>query len=440
MTVPFGLELAAAVVLTGTVWSITNSHWQLKATCAMALMVIWYCWIPVAMRPDLPSAAEALSIVRCVVATMCGAILLVACIWPFPARLRPDRVHPVTAQSHLAFVCVASWVGIAVVLAYFLQVPAIPILASVEERPLVRQTATTSLPFFGTASLFLYDVLPLAWAGWIVGGRPVVGFLLFAFTLISVAATGQKAPMVYQACMLLLLLANGRRRFPYVGSALLAAVLVVSMLALVYVYNFGFVAPSADSVIASVDGLVRRSASVPAEVIVGWVDCFPASHPFLGLDASELPLDQLVFRKMNPESTLQGTANGPFFLSLYARFGDMVSVFWAATTAVFLGVACLDRAILSRPRPSATVAAYPLICLGAAQLCITDLYSAAAPVALSVLSMFGLIFAVEMFRSGERTLMLGVRSSRSPNFVILCLLALAFVVQGRIRSILGVFP
>jgi hypothetical protein len=85
------------------------------------------------------------------------------------------------------------------------------------------------------------------------------------------------------------------------------------------------------------------------------------------------------------------------------------------------------------------VAAYPLICLGAAQLCITDLYSATAPVALSVLSMFGLIFAIEMLRSAERPVMRRTRSSSSPVFVVLCLLVLAYVAQGRIRAMLGAF-
>ena len=117
----------------------------------------------------------------------------------------------------------------------------------------------------------------------------------------------------------------------------------------------------------------------------------------------------------------------------------MMPVFWAATSAVFLGMVCLDVAILSRPRPTAMVAAYPLICLGAAQLCITDLYSAAAPVALSVLSMFGLIFAIEMLRSAERPVMRRTRSSSSPVFVVLCLLVLAYVAQGRIRAMLGAF-
>jgi hypothetical protein len=439
MNLPFGLEVTLAIVLTVVVWSVTKSHRQLKATCVMALMVIWYCWIPVAMHPDLPSGQEALSIVRCVAATMCGSILVVVCIRPFPERLRPDRGDPESVRSHLAFVRAATWVGIAVVVAYFVQMPAIPILAGVEERPWARQAATTSLPFFGTASLFLYDFLPLAWAGWIVVGRLSFGLMLFAFTVLAVTATGQKAPMIYQACMLLVLVASGRRRFPYVGFALLAVVLGVAVLALVYVHNFGTDALSPDSVDASVNGLLRRITSVPAEVIAGWVDCFPASHPFLGLDAPDMTLDQFVFRQLNPASTLEGSANGPFFLSLYARFGGMMPVFWAATSAVFLGMVCLDVAILSRPRPTAMVAAYPLICLGAAQLCITDLYSAAAPVALSVLSMFGLIFAIEMLRSAERPVMRRTRSSSSPVFVVLCLLVLAYVAQGRIRAMLGAF-
>jgi hypothetical protein len=53
-------EVAFAALLSVFLWVITGSHRQLKATCVMALMLIWYAWIPVVLQPELPSTAATL--------------------------------------------------------------------------------------------------------------------------------------------------------------------------------------------------------------------------------------------------------------------------------------------------------------------------------------------------------------------------------------------
>lgn len=433
-------DVALAVALTAFVWSITRSHSELKATCVMALMITWYAWVPVALHPELPSAAEALWVTRLAVVAMTCAIVASACIQGFPARLRLDRSDIAIEGSYRIALVIATLAGVLTCCAYFLQVRSVPILAPTGERAAAREAATTTLPFFGTASLAIYTVLPLAWSGWMSIGRLAIGLSVFALNVLAVTATGQKAPLAYQAFVMFLVTARGRRRFPYGGLALLATVLAGVLLVLVFVHNFGFTSPDPGSITASIEGLVRRAVAVPAEVIAGWVTCFPEQHRFVGIGATEVPMDQIVYQHMNPSSPYQGTANGAFFLSLYGRFGDSPTLFFMSTALVSFGMAMLDLRVLARPRPTATMAAYPLLCLGAAQLAVTDAYTAMAPVGLGVLSMWGCTFVVDLARGRRSVHGTGSRANRSQVFALMSILALAYLLQGRIRALFASIP
>jgi hypothetical protein len=433
-------EVALAALLSVFLWVITGSHRQLKATCVMALMLIWYAWVPVVLQPELPSTAATLWLTRLTVLAMTSAVVLASLIHRFPPRLRLIESDPSTETSYRTCLALGTFVSVLVAAAYLAQLRSVPILAAPEDRPEAREAATTTLPFYRTASLALNFLLPLAWCGWIMAGRIALGVSLFVFAILAVAATGQKAPIAYQAFMMLLLAAQRARRFPYGSFFLLTLVVAGVLLALVYVHNFGYVNPDAETINASAEGLIRRSLSVPAEVIDGWTSCFPAQHPFVGFGETEVPMDQLVYEHMNPSSPYKGTANGPFFLEIYARFGDSAGIVFAAVTAISLGFALLDLSVLARPRSIATAAAYPLLCLGAARLAITDVRTAIIGIVLSILAMWGCMVVAEQLRTPNGARQRGVGVVRSPVLAVLGMVALAYLVVRLVRSVVGDVP
>jgi hypothetical protein len=175
-------------------------------------------------------------------------------------------------------------------------------------------------------------------------------------------------------------------------------------------------------------------------VIDGWTSCFPAQHPFVGFGETEVPMDQLVYEHMNPSSPYKGTANGPFFLEIYARFGDSAGIVFAAVTAISLGFALLDLSVLARPRSIATAAAYPLLCLGAARLAITDVRTAIIGIVLSILAMWGCMVVAEQLRTPNGARQRGVGVVRSPVLAVLGMVALAYLVVRLVRSVVGDVP
>jgi hypothetical protein len=300
----------------------------------------------------------------------------------------------------------------------------------------LREQATTSFRWFPLFSVWLNFITPFVFlVYWFANyTRLAVGLLLL--NTLALLLTGQKPPLVYSLLAISLAAGLRYRQFPYLKASIAGIVAAAVLVAIVVLQNFNVARLGIEwsFLVTAWDAIITRAVSVGSYVIYGYVDFFPSRMDFFYLEPPAVPPDQLVFKHLNPNVDIAGTANAAFVASIYAAFGGIPQLLFSVI-AICLGLLFVgERLCLRQEQSPFSLALYVVICLAALKMCITDLYTAWSPVLFFVATARGLMMLAESGLRWLDTGVLGVRGNLA--LVLPTLFISAYVIQGWLRSIL----
>lgn len=300
----------------------------------------------------------------------------------------------------------------------------------------LREQATTAFRWFPLFSVWLSFITPFVYLVYWFANYTRLAIGLLVLNTLVLLLTGQKAPLVYSLLAISLAAGLRYRQFPYLKASVAGVLAVIVLIAIVVLQNFNVARLGVEwsFLVNAWDAIVTRVIAVGSHVVYGYVDYFPLRMDFYYLHPPEIPPDQLVFKHLNPNTDIIGTANAAFVASVYAAFGGVPQLLFSAI-AIFLSLLFLGERLCLRQQPSPfSLALYVVICLGALKMCITDLSTVWLPILFFVATARGLMMLME---SGLRWLDTGVLGVRGNLAVIIpTLLISAYVVQGLLRKIL----
>lgn len=366
-----------------------------------------------------------------------GAIaLLSSCIVAnrmFPRReIASKRVQMEgNAYEHLSlniFTLFSLFIGIL----YLASMPSIPILNLFADSSLLevsREQATTASHVFNIASNFIYGFIPILAIYYYFKNCKSIFYLLIVSSYVLSLSTGQKSPLVYITFLVLLAISLKQRDFPYKRYFSIVLVLFCLLFAFVFYENRHLFYALDDAALQMVfDGLMFRIMG-GARTLITYAEFFPDYMPFCFMTSTDVPIDQLVFQFMRPDSPVIGSANAVFIGNLYANFGNYL-IIALISFVLFLCVFCIDNYWFNRMKSPLEFAFYVFFSVSCLKFATTDYRTAFTNFYYPILSLYGYTLLFCSIKTYGR---ISVRSFNKP-VIVLSILTFLYVLQGQLKG------
>src|SRR5690606_21608826 len=170
---------------------------------------------------------------------------------------------------------------------------------------LARESATVNSPLYATAGPILATIPPFVWAYYWYDNKKLASLGLWLATTLAILATGQKAPAAIWVFALVLTMGLFAKQ-KFIRTLLVAlcvgSVSIGLLLWLIAIQNNLGV----EQIEVILTAFRNRMFFAGPRALQGYLDFFPALHPFIGLNAGTPAADQLVYNFANPSSQIQG--------------------------------------------------------------------------------------------------------------------------------------
>jgi hypothetical protein len=316
---------------------------------------------------------------------------------------------------------------------YLYAVPSVPLhylLFDSELLAFAREEATTTYRYFIYFSNFIYGYIPIVTMYYYFVGEKLKFLALFALLFTLSIATGQKAPVVYLAIFMILSASLKHKKMYLYKYAFYDLCIFLFLVSFVFYENrYLNDQVSSESIIPIIDGLMLRIFG-GARTLIAYVEYFPVYENFSFFSASNVPMDQTVYRYMYPGSPIIGSANAVFLGNLYALAGNFLAISIIALFG-FLLVFYIDNYWFNKMESNLHFALYVFYSITCLKFILTDYNTAFTNFSYPIFSLYGYVL---LFSSLSTK---GVINVRPFNKMIayLSVLMFIYVLQGQVRGL-----
>ena len=431
------------LILLGLILSfiLTKSYKMPRAGFIFVLFYSIYVYLSMFLFQAEESVTyEAVFLVRLGYLAIILALTTVSLAIPYNKRFcLQESNNKIVPLAHLYTLYFIGFLSVTMCLFYLIMIPEIPLLQMLygSYDVVFREQATTTFKMFGFFSVFFNYLLPLVWSGYLLISKFRRAFCLFFFNIVIVAATGQKAPIMYLTIVMIMIFSYIRGRFNYfLVILLITPILIIVSGLIIYTQYFGTHFDS-DSLNLAIDALKSRALLTSGEMINEWTEVFPNVLPFQVFDSTTIPLDQFVCSYYSSGSNIIGSHNAAFIAEIYARFGFSFILVFFVIFLVSVFIFTIDS-FFTRAHSKFIVSSYGLYTLIGVRLCITDYLTAIRPILLVVLSFFGICFLIEILIINplkKKDNIFLISTTRSKLIVIISIFTLIYYIQGMLKGL-----
>lgn len=329
------LDFIIAVLCMSGIWKLTNCRAFPSPQFLMILGFFLYFYLGVILNSYDPFFAKNKhfdDIVTSVRLGFCSIALasIITCKWQSLSFDYYQRVYlqqnTVVDRWTLINLKVLAWIMVLLVLAYLVLIPEQPLLVmftNPSQLVYAREAVTAGFKYFGFFSNFFYNIMPLIWISLFIAGKKKFAIILIFLNFVAILSTGQKSPVVYMLLLSLCTVGFLKGQFNYRKTIIYSLLGFIFLIGIVYVQNSHlFTGFSLDSLLSSMNGLIRRIFFVGPDTFLSYFKTFPSHHPFLIEQASEYSAHSLVYRTIYGND-VAGTVNSTSFIFFYGWFGNL---------------------------------------------------------------------------------------------------------------------
>lgn len=317
---------------------------------------------------------------------------------------------------------------------YLYVVPSIPVKYLFFDSVLLaaaREEATTTFKYFNYFSNFIYGYLPIVTMYFYFNGNKARFAIFFLLSMFLSITSGQKAPVVYLLLLLMLSISLKNKKMYYFRFALIFVFTSILLLLFVFYENrFLYDQVNTGAIQAVSIGLMQRIFG-GAQTLIAYVEYFPTFDSFSFLRSSNIPIDQIIYKYLYPDSLIIGSANAVFLGNLYANFGN-IFILGIISFIAFLLVFSIDNYWFNNMTSCLHFALYVFFSITCMKFAITDYNTAFTNISYPGLSLYGFVL---LFGSMKYKGVIGVRPFNK-GIAYLSIIIFLYVLQGQVKGLL----